>query len=97
MADVAQSFHAKYVMPELCVKYFSKKYVLVNNNDVNKVSSNVEQYCINRGIDDGSRMICDSDHCGTQWFHVKCLKTKHVPKGVWYCGKCVEDKCDMYG
>ena len=86
------------MMPELCVKYFSKKYILVSNNDVNRICAvNVEQYCICRGIDDGSRMICDNDYCGTQWFHVKCLKMKHVRKGAWYCGKCVKDKCDMYG
>ena len=72
-ADVAQSFHAKCVMPELCVKYFSKKYVLVSNNNTNRICTvNVEQYCICRGIDDGSRTICcDNDHCATQWFHVK--------------------------
>ena len=38
MADVA-----KCVMPELCVKYLSKKYVLVSNNDANKMCTvNVE-------------------------------------------------------
>ena len=77
-ADVAQSLHAKCVMPELCVKYFSKKYVLASNNNANRMCTvNVEQYCICRGVDDGSRMICcDNDHCATQWFHVKCLKMK---------------------
>ena len=71
--------------------------MLVNKNDANKVSSNVEQYSLCRGTDDGSRMICDSEHCGTHRFHVKCLEMKHVPKGAWYYGKCVEDRCAMIG
>ena len=42
-ADGAQGFQAKHVTPEFCVKYFSKKYVLVSNNDANRICTvNVE-------------------------------------------------------
>ena len=40
--------------------------------------------------DDGlEEMIgCDNVECSIEWFHMKCLKLKRVPKGKWYCPDC---------
>ena len=44
-------------------------------------------YCYCQNPDDGSAdMIgCDNVNCSDQWFHLKCLKIKAIPKGKWYC------------
>ncbi len=31
---------------------------------------------------------CDGDNCSVEWFHLKCLRIKRVPKGKWYCPDC---------
>lgn len=45
MVQAAQHFHAKCVMPVLCTKYFSKKYLLRNERDTKKNPS-TKKYCI---------------------------------------------------
>ena len=46
-------------------------------------------YCVCRGPDDGRKMICcDNSLCTVQWYHVRCLKLKNVPKGKLYCPLC---------
>ena len=81
-------FHAKCVMPELCMKYFTTKSVLVPSNGVVQ-SGSTSKYCICGGEDDGQQMVCcDNENCCVQWYHVKCLKVKRVPKGKWFCPQC---------
>ncbi len=92
--EIAIMFHAKCVMTELCVKYFTSKYVenTVAVNTLPTISAE-ESYCMCNGVDDGSRMICcDNVDCTVQWYHVKCLNMKRIPKGVWYCEKCAVKK-----
>ena len=92
--EIAIMFHAKCVMTELCVKYFTSKYVenTVAVNTLPTISAE-ESYCMCNGVDDGSRMICcDNVDCPVQWYHVKCLNMKRIPKGVWYCEKCAAKK-----
>ena len=58
-------FHAKCdsVMPELCMKYFTTKSVLVPSNGVVQ-SGSISKYCICGGEDDGQKMICcDNKNC----------------------------------
>ena len=43
-------------------------------------------YCQQRK---GGQMIgCDNTNCPIEWFHMKCLELKKVPKGKWYCPDC---------
>ena len=79
-------FHAKCVM--LCMKYFTTKSILVPSNAVIQ-SGNTSKHCICGGEDDGQKMICcDIENCCVQWYHVKCLKVKRVPRGKWFCPQC---------
>ena len=96
-------FHTRCVMPELCVQYFSKKTVLaastsekvlqhVATSDSTSVSTS-GNYCVCRGVDDGTTMICcDAENCSVQWFHTRCIKLKRVPKGNWLCPQCKPTK-----
>ena len=46
-------------------------------------------YCYCRKPEDGCMMIgCDNPNCKIEWYHIKCLKLKHIPKGKWYCPDC---------
>ena len=68
--EIAIMFHAKCVMTELCVKYFTSKYVenTVAVNTLPTISAE-ESYCMCNGVDDGSRMICcDNVDCPVQWY-----------------------------
>lgn len=46
-------------------------------------------YCVCGGQDDGRKMImCESENCKRQWYHMGCIKLKRVPKGKWICKEC---------
>ena len=30
----------------------------------------------------------ESKTCQIQWFHIKCMRIKKIPKGKWFCVKC---------
>ena len=48
-------------------------------------------YCYCQQKDDGElQMIgCDNEQCPYEWFHLSCLKLKHLPKAkIWYCPDC---------
>ena len=81
-------FHAKCVMPELCMKYFTTKSVLVQSNG-GVQSGTTSKYCICGGEYDSQKMICcDNENCCVQWYHITCLKVKRVPKSKWFCPQC---------
>ena len=61
-------FHSKCYMPELCVQYFSKKTILGTSTSQNVIqhvaaSESVASgnYCVCRGVDYGTTMICCDD------------------------------------
>ena len=93
-------FHAECVMPELCTRFFTKKSAISSVSEsvnVQAASPSCEPatdglnvgYCTCKGPDDGRKMICcDNSLCTVQWYHVRCLKLKNVPKGKWYCPLC---------
>ena len=33
-------------------------------------------------------IACDNSNYKIEWFHIKCLKIKTIPKGKWYCPSC---------
>ena len=57
-------FHSKFIIPELCVQYFSKKTILGTSTSQNVIqhvaaSESVSasgNYCVCRGVDDGTTM-----------------------------------------
>ena len=40
----------------------------------------------------GNMIGCENDDCAIQWFHVECLRIKHIPKKAWYCPECRKGK-----
>ena len=92
-AEKARTFHKECVLPELLCKFFTRKKTLkptVNQNTEqdNQVNSG-QGYCVCGGDDDGRKMIlCENENCKRQWYHIKCIKLKRVPKGHWYCNDC---------
>ena len=81
-------FRSKCLMPKLCMKYFTTKSVSVPSNAVVQ-SASTSKYCICGGEDNGRKMICcDNENCCVQWYQVKCLKVKRVPKVKWFCLQC---------
>eukprot|EP00794_Sanderia_malayensis_P002736 gene2736-3161_t len=50
-------------------------------------------YCYCEGPDDGPMIACDNEHCPYEWFHMKCLNLKQVPKRKkWFCPDCTLSK-----
>ena len=55
-------------------------------------SNNCDQprYCYCRGPEAGTMIGCDNPDCPIEWFHIKCLQLRSIPKGKskWYCPDC---------
>ena len=34
----------------------------------------------------------ESKTCKIQWFHIKCMRIKKIPKSKWFCVKCKTKK-----
>ena len=93
-------FHAECVMPELCTRFFTKQSAMPSVSESFNIQAASPSclpasdggnigYCVCKGPDDGRKMICcDNNVCTVQWYHVRCLKLKNVPKGKWYCPLC---------
>ena len=46
-------------------------------------------FCVCKSEDDGSEMImCEAENCSIEWFHIRCLNIRRVPKGKWVCPNC---------
>ena len=50
-----------------------------------------QAYCYCNGPDKGKMIACDDPACPFEWFYVRCLGIRYIPKGDWYCPEC-EDK-----
>ena len=38
--------------------------------------------------DEDDFIMYESKTCKVQWFHIKCIRIKEIPKGKWFCVKC---------
>ena len=45
-------------------------------------------YCQGPEQDEDVMIGCDNPNCRIEWFHVRCLKIKVIPKGKCYCPTC---------
>ena len=93
--DKATKFFTHAVLPELIAKWYTR----VPSNtaqDMQQGSSqtsaeNTEterKWCYCNGENYGKMIGCDNKNCSIQWFHVKCLGHKRIPKQSWYCPNC---------
>ena len=48
-------------------------------------------YCYCNGPDKGKMIACDNPACPFEWFHVRCLGIRLIPKGEWYCPECEDE------
>ncbi|VDI60785.1 Hypothetical predicted protein [Mytilus galloprovincialis] len=83
MITKLKDFHIRHVMTELLTRQLENKIKQVPlRND--------KLYCYCRSKDDGKENMigCDNPQCKTQWYHLKCLKMKRIPKGQWLCKDC---------
>ena len=49
-------------------------------------------YCFCRQVSYGEMIACDSETCGTEWFHLECVGLSESPQGLWYCPNCLARK-----
>ena len=42
--------------------------------------------------DEDDLNMYESKTCQIQWFHIKCMRIKKIPKGKWFCVKCKRKK-----
>eukprot|EP00794_Sanderia_malayensis_P014493 gene14493-16000_t len=80
----------------ILVEMLGKFYSQPRTTDVLKCPRNEtlgKTYCYCEGPDDGPMIACDNEHCPYEWFHMKCLNLKQVPKRKkWFCPDCTLSK-----
>ena len=96
----AQEFFNKCILPELVGKWFTRSHdtqkvnahpTLSDNEDVESstcTGTTLPTYCICGKPAEGKMIGCDNKECEYEWFHLKCLNLKRIPKGDWYCPDC---------
>ncbi|KRY35354.1 Chromatin modification-related protein YNG2, partial [Trichinella spiralis] len=45
-------------------------------------------YCCCQKVAYGVMIECEAPNCPYQWFHLPCVRIKHIPKGTWMCRRC---------
>ncbi|CAG7836035.1 unnamed protein product [Allacma fusca] len=56
------------------------------------VDPNEPTYCICSQVSYGQMIACDNPECPIEWFHIGCMGLSSIPKGKWYCPKCLPTK-----
>ena len=74
-----KSLFCNVLLPELVGKYFTNS----TNSDKSQ-----DKWCICKMSEDEDGLVmCESKTCKIQWFHIKCMRIKKIPKGKWFCVK----------
>ncbi|XP_031334306.1 uncharacterized protein LOC116164293 [Photinus pyralis] len=83
-SEKALAFFNNVIMPELLGKYFTRLLPL------KQISTNVQDNVptSKHKVGQHDMICCANKYCSVQWYSLKDLKKKSVPKGVWYCKKC---------
>ena len=82
------------LLPELIGHWYTQPRIMGNKSQHAELSATIttptsnDVYCYCHGPEKGRMIGCDNPDCSIQWFHIKCLKLKIVPKGNWYCPDC---------
>ena len=59
-----------------------------NADNVDNTPETSRKWCYCNEEECGKMIGCDNENCLIQWFHVKCLRLKRIPKQAWYCPDC---------
>ena len=78
----SSDFFKQVILPELVVKYYTEPILKTQTHE-----NGVYCYC-KLGGDEDNLIGCDDNDCTIQWFHLKCVNIKNIPKGKWYCPEC---------
>ena len=74
------SLFCNVLLPELVGKYFTDS----TNSDKSQ-----DKWCICKMSENEDDLImCESKTCKIQWFHIKRMRIKKIPKGKWFCVRC---------
>ena len=87
----AELFFRTCLLPELLGNWYTRptEFISSSNSESTPVISNIEpMYCYCRGPEEGKMIACDNPSSPVEWFHLKCLHLKTVPKVKWYCPDC---------
>ena len=80
----SKSLFCNVLLKEFVGKYFTNS----TNSDKSQ-----DKWCICKMSEDEDDLImCESKSCKIQWFHIKCMRIKKIPKGKWFCVKCKTKK-----
>ena len=79
-----KSLFCNVLLPELVGKYFT--------NSTNSDKSQDKRCICKMSEDEDDLIMCESKTCKIQWFHIKCMRIKKIPKGKWFCVKCKTKK-----
>lgn len=89
----ADAFIRTCILPEILGKWYSSSGRRTRTNAVSLDTTGTtvtqeQTYCYCRGPEEGKMVACDNEQCSIEWFHMKCLKIKTLPRGKWYCPDC---------
>ena len=71
--------------------FFYQNLLVNTNSTISDKSQNKWCKCKMSEDEDGL-IMCESKTCKIQWFHIKCMRIKKIPKGKWFCVKCKTKK-----
>ena len=89
----AEYFFKTCLLPELLGNWYTRPNVSTTNtsrDEQSAIASTTDPltFCYCKGPEAGTMIACDNPDCQVEWFHIKCLHLKNVPKGKWYCPDC---------
>ena len=99
----AEHFFHTGILPELLGRWYTRPRRTKETRDSqhdpscstsNQTDSRVHCYCSHP--DEGEMIACDNENCVIEWFYMKSLKLKSVPKGDQYNIICqTSNKCNV--
>ena len=86
-ADILSKTKSRFcyvLLPELIGKCFT--------NSTNSDKSQDKWYISKMSEDEDGLIMCESKTCKIQWFQIKYMRIKKIPKGKWFFIKCKTKK-----
>lgn len=93
MLDRCELYFKVVLLPELCFSHWTRSSDADGQDQEqgSDSSASEEVYCVCRGPESGSMIMCDSKTCKHVWFHYKCVNLSRAPKAKkWFCPSCLE-------
>ena len=79
-----RSFFEIAILPELHGRWFTRplaEYIASTGTTSDTNTADMpKKYCYCQEVEHGDMVGCDNSSCPFEWFHLECLKLKHLPK-----------------